>query len=81
LHADRTSSSAFPTPLHHPDPLCTDGCAARYKKQQRYPVFFLSGCGLYPHADPRRTSIPAALAFAEALHLAGVVLPVEVRQH
>ncbi len=41
-------------------------------------MFFLSGCGIYPHVDPRRTSIPAAVAFAHQHALAGVVLPASV---
>eukprot|EP00798_Chlamydomonas_sp_ICE-L_P008685 gene8685-34132_t len=42
----------------------------------RYPVFFLSGCGIYKHVDPRRTSIDSAIAHAVSSNLAGVVVPV-----
>ncbi|KAJ9525359.1 hypothetical protein QJQ45_003244 [Haematococcus lacustris] len=55
-----------------------DVCLALVQGQSRHPVMFLSGCGLYPHIDPRRTSIPAALDFARQHALAGVVVPASV---
>lgn len=55
-----------------------DVCVRLRQIQNKYPVMFLSGCGLYPHVDPRRTSISAALQFAAQQDLAGVVLPVSV---
>ena len=58
--------------------LITDICDTIATKQSQYNVWFLSGCGLYEHVDPRRTSIAAALAFARDRSLAGVVLPAEV---
>lgn len=42
------------------------------------PVYFLSGCGLYPHCDARRTSIPSALEFASKNAMQGVVMPASV---
>lgn len=45
----------------------------------RFPVMFLSGCGLYPHVDARRTSVPAALAVAATHKMAGEHLHLEVR--
>jgi glycerophosphodiester phosphodiesterase len=35
---------------------------------------FLSGGGVYPHVDPRRTSVAAAVDFAAGSGLQGVVL-------
>lgn len=55
-----------------------DICAQLAAMQARFPVYFLSGCGLYTHADPRRTSIPAALDFAAHNKMAGVVPPASV---
>jgi glycerophosphoryl diester phosphodiesterase len=48
-------------------------------KQRECEVWFLSGCGLYPHVDDRRTSFAAACAFAQGNGLEGVVLPASVR--
>ena len=56
----------------------SDVCIAISRKQQCYPVWFLSGCGLYPHVDPRRTGTSTALDFAKLNNLAGVVLPAKV---
>eukprot|EP00983_Pelagomonas_calceolata_P010906 353069-Pelagomonas_calceolata.AAC.2 len=39
---------------------------------------FLSGCGLYPHADDRRTSIETSISTAIDAGLAGVVVPASV---
>ena len=58
-----------------------DVCIAISRKQQRYPVWFLSGCGLYPHVDPRRTGTSAALDFAKLNNLAGIVLPAKVSRN
>jgi len=52
-----------------------DVCVAMRKRQDQHDVWFLSGCGLYEHVDSRRTSIAAALDFAAAHNLRGVVLP------
>jgi glycerophosphodiester phosphodiesterase len=38
------------------------------------PVMFLSGGGVYAHADPRRTSVAAAIDFAAGAGLQGVIL-------
>ena len=35
---------------------------------------FLSGGGMYAHADPRRTSVAAAIEFAASARLEGLVL-------
>lgn len=55
-----------------------DVCTELRRRQSAHPVYFLSGCGLYEHADPRRTSVPAALAFAEEGRLSGIVVPASV---
>ena len=33
--------------------LAADVCEAMARKQQRYRVWYLSGCGLYQHVDAR----------------------------
>ncbi|GAX85412.1 hypothetical protein CEUSTIGMA_g12828.t1 [Chlamydomonas eustigma] len=55
-----------------------DVCAAIAQRQQHCPVWYLSGCGLYPHIDERRTSFQAALDFISTSKLAGLVLPAKV---
>uniref|UniRef100_A0A7S3VIY4 glycerophosphodiester phosphodiesterase n=1 Tax=Dunaliella tertiolecta TaxID=3047 RepID=A0A7S3VIY4_DUNTE len=55
-----------------------DVCVALKSRQSRYPVVFLSGMGLYPHADARRTSIEAAINHAASAQLAGIVAPASV---
>eukprot|EP00198_Chlamydomonas_reinhardtii_P004009 XP_001693345.1 glycerophosphoryl diester phosphodiesterase family protein [Chlamydomonas reinhardtii] len=55
-----------------------DVCVELRRRQSRYPVYYLSGCGLYTHADARRTSIPAALSFAVEAGMRGVVMPASV---
>jgi glycerophosphodiester phosphodiesterase len=55
-----------------------DVCVELRRRQSRYPVYYLSGCGLYAHADARRTSIPAALSFATEAGMRGVVMPASV---
>ncbi|KAG2436879.1 hypothetical protein HXX76_006399 [Chlamydomonas incerta] len=55
-----------------------DVCVELRRRQSRYPVYYLSGCGLYSHADARRTSIPAALSFAAGAGMRGVVMPASV---
>ena len=52
--------------------ICT---AIKSKAEGQYGVWFLSGCGLYEHSDPRRTSIEAALEFASTSKMEGIVLP------
>ncbi len=42
----------------------------------RFPVFFLSGCGIYPHADSKRTSSEAAIQFASNNKIPGEELSV-----
>eukprot|EP00887_Chlorella_sp_A99_P000587 scaffold17.g587.t1 len=51
-----------------------DVCAELRARRPGAPVFFLSGAGEDAHADPRRTSGRAALAFAAAAGLQGVIL-------
>ncbi|KAF5825329.1 hypothetical protein DUNSADRAFT_11603 [Dunaliella salina] len=51
-----------------------DVCVALKSRQSSYPVVFLSGMGLYPHADPRRTSIDTAISHAASAQLAGECL-------
>ncbi|KAF5828339.1 Glycerophosphoryl diester phosphodiesterase family-domain-containing protein [Dunaliella salina] len=48
-----------------------DVCVALKSRQSSYPVVFLSGCGLYKHADPRRASMEAAISHAANAQLAG----------
>lgn len=48
-----------------------DICIELRKRQSRFPVMFLSGCGLYGHVDPRRTSIPSAFDVAASNGMAG----------
>lgn len=55
-----------------------DVCLELARRQSRYPVMFLSGCGLYKHVDPRRTSIPAALQLAAENKLSGIVVPASI---
>ncbi|KXZ43009.1 hypothetical protein GPECTOR_107g153 [Gonium pectorale] len=55
-----------------------DVCVELKRRQGAHPVYYLSGCGLYEHADARRTSIPAALAFAEEAGMRGVVVPASI---
>jgi glycerophosphodiester phosphodiesterase len=49
--------------------------AIKEKAERKHQVWFLSGCGLYEHTDPRRTSIPSALDFASTSRMEGVVVP------
>ncbi|KAL4440128.1 hypothetical protein ABPG75_003129 [Micractinium tetrahymenae] len=51
-----------------------DVCLAVKRRRPQAPVMFLSGGGVYVHADPRRTSIAAAVDFAAAASLQGVIL-------
>ncbi|EFJ48622.1 hypothetical protein VOLCADRAFT_60393 [Volvox carteri f. nagariensis] len=55
-----------------------DVCVELRRRQVDHPVYYLSGCGLYAHADARRTSIPAALSFAAETGMQGIVLPASV---
>mmetsp|Transcript_11690 Transcript_11690/g.20757 ORF Transcript_11690/g.20757 Transcript_11690/m.20757 type:complete len:325 (-) Transcript_11690:1097-2071(-) len=55
-----------------------DICIELQQMQTRFPVLFISGCGLYQHVDVRRTSIPAALQLAASNVLAGVVVPTSI---
>lgn len=55
-----------------------DICTDLKRRKAPYPIYYLSGCGLYQHADARRTSIPAALDFATSNELGGVVLPASI---
>ncbi|GLC45162.1 hypothetical protein PLESTB_000428700 [Pleodorina starrii] len=55
-----------------------DVCVELRRRQSAHPVYYLSGCGLYSHADARRTSIPAALSFAAEAGMRGIVLPASV---
>ena len=80
-HALHLSAPSIPLIMHLDSVLSiprSDVCEAIALRQRRYPVWFLSGCGLYRHVDPRRTSIPTALAFAKQKSLTGVVLPAKV---
>ncbi|PSC67608.1 Glycerophosphodiester phosphodiesterase GDE1 isoform B [Micractinium conductrix] len=51
-----------------------DVCLEVKRRRPDAPVMFLSGGGVYAHADPRRTSIPAALDVAATGGLQGVIL-------
>ncbi|MEW5303053.1 MAG: hypothetical protein WDW38_001369 [Sanguina aurantia] len=75
--ASTCGGSSLPRPVMFSsfDP---DVCAALRARQARHPVCFLSGCGLYPHQDERRTSVLAALRFAAQVGCAGVVVPAPV---
>ncbi|GFR40891.1 hypothetical protein Agub_g1543, partial [Astrephomene gubernaculifera] len=55
-----------------------DVCVELRRRQEEHPVYYLSGCGLYAHADARRTSIPAALSFAAETGMRGIVVPASV---
>ncbi|GIL47848.1 hypothetical protein Vafri_4498 [Volvox africanus] len=55
-----------------------DVCVELRRRQTEHPVYYLSGCGLYTHADARRTSIPAALSFATEAGMRGIVVPASV---
>ncbi|GIL71283.1 hypothetical protein Vretimale_2860 [Volvox reticuliferus] len=55
-----------------------DVCVELRRRQTEHPVYYLSGCGLYTHADARRTSIPAALSFASEAGMRGIVVPASV---
>lgn len=50
-----------------------DVCAELAHRRPDDAVMFLSGGGAYRHADPRRTSFAAAVAWAAAAELAGVI--------
>lgn len=75
--ASTCEGSSLPRPVMFSsfDP---DVCAALLARQARHPVCFLSGCGLYPHRDERRTSVLTALQFASQVGCAGVVVPASV---
>lgn len=61
------------------DPEVCTALSERLLAQPRpYPVMFLSECGSSPHCDPRRMSTGAAVEFAGAHGLAGVVVPAAV---
>ncbi|KAF5825964.1 Glycerophosphoryl diester phosphodiesterase family-domain-containing protein [Dunaliella salina] len=51
---------------------------AQRAQQHRFPIMFLSGCGLYPHVDVRRTSIEATISTALDAGLTGIVVPASV---
>eukprot|EP00201_Polytomella_parva_P004445 CAMPEP_0175077130 /NCGR_PEP_ID=MMETSP0052_2-20121109/23187_1 /TAXON_ID=51329 ORGANISM="Polytomella parva, Strain SAG 63-3" /NCGR_SAMPLE_ID=MMETSP0052_2 /ASSEMBLY_ACC=CAM_ASM_000194 /LENGTH=365 /DNA_ID=CAMNT_0016346497 /DNA_START=155 /DNA_END=1253 /DNA_ORIENTATION=- len=53
-------------------------CIALRRRQSRFPVLFLSGCGIYQIPDSRCTSAQAALDFAREHNLTGLVVPSEV---
>lgn len=55
-----------------------DVCLELRKRQTRYPVYYLSGCGLYQHVDGRRTSIPAAIDFARETGMRGICVPASI---
>ncbi|KAG2494822.1 hypothetical protein HYH03_007064 [Edaphochlamys debaryana] len=55
-----------------------DVCLELRNRQATHPVYYLSGCGLYRHADERRTSIPAALTFAAGAGMRGIVVPASI---
>lgn len=60
--------ASAPTPLL-PACLCCACCRC-----PEAPVMFLSGGGVYVHADPRRTSIAGAVQFAAGAQLQGIIL-------
>lgn len=49
-------------------------CMEVKRRRPEAAVMFLSGGGMYAHVDPRRTSIEAAVDFAAAAGLQGVIL-------
>ena len=49
-------------------------CLEIKKREPDRVVMFLSGGGAYPHVDPRRTSIEAAVNFASGSYLDGIIL-------
>lgn len=49
-------------------------CAELKRRRPEFAVMFLSGGGYYPHVDPRRTSISAAVGFAAGAGLQGIIL-------
>jgi glycerophosphoryl diester phosphodiesterase len=53
---------------------CESACRALRQRQSRFPVLFLSTGGTCWHADERRMSIQAAVAFALEANLQGLVL-------
>ena len=56
-----------------------DVCTAiKGQAKGQHAVWFLSGCGLYEHSDPRRTSIASALEFASQNEMVGIVMPAVV---
>ena len=59
------------TPLLPAAPASAVPAARRWPEA---PVMFLSGGGVYVHADPRRTSIAGAVQFAAGAQLQGIIL-------
>lgn len=51
-----------------------DVCLELRRRRPEHAVFFLSGGGAYEHADPRRTSMQAAIDFAAASSLQGIIV-------
>lgn len=51
-----------------------DVCRELRARQSRWPVLFLSTGGRDPHADPRRTTLAAALEVAAGYGLSGIIL-------
>ena len=53
---------------------CPEVCAELKRRRPEFAVMFLSGGGAYPHVDPRRTSVTAAVDFAASAGLQGIIL-------
>ena len=53
---------------------CPDMCRHLKVSQAVYPVMFLSDIGAVWHCNPERTSLPAAIQFAEEAELDGIVV-------
>jgi glycerophosphodiester phosphodiesterase len=49
-------------------------CVEIKTRRPEYHVMFLTGGGAYPHVDPRRTTIDAAIRFAAAEGLQGIIV-------
>lgn len=58
-----------------------DVCAEVARRQSRFPVYFLTTGGHYPHADARRASLAAAVEFALSHGLQGVVMDAWALRH
>ena len=55
-----------------------DVCETMSTKQSEYDVWFISGCGLYPHVDGRRVDFSRGLEFARANKCKGLVIPASI---